>query len=181
MCEKRSSGNRSRKHCRIGKRRHLVAKVRSRNNRASHHAILKALCPTDADQRQTNRRDSRPGTPGHNGHHGTHRTCGSKKELRMYDPHAVIDEPRHYAAHHPGSAQRTDHQQNQDGRHYVSNPGDYRALNRRPRQPIYTYTQCRRHSPREQQSQLARAGQRISTERTDRKVEKRHQHDDWNH
>jgi hypothetical protein len=100
-------------HRRIRQRGNLIAEVGAGNDGTGDHPVGEALRPADAEERDADGRDRRPGTPGHHRNHGADDAGRQEEDFGTDDLDAVVDEGRDHAAHRPGAGDTADEEEDE--------------------------------------------------------------------
>ena len=137
--------------------------------------VAEALGLPDAHQGKADRGDGGPGTADHDRNDGTDDAGRHEEEARRNDLDAVIDEGRDDSADGPGTRNGTNHEEDDDGRGYLSDvvsDGILEDLPRRFKQPD---TQPYADACCYQQDHLAGTQNGVAAENADIEPQQHHQ------
>ena len=168
-------------NCGVGQRRNLIAKICPADNGSGNPSLVETLSLANAHQRHANGGNSGPRTARHHTHHRAQHTCSGKKHIRADDVHTVINHCRHYAAHHPRTAKRSNEQQNHNSHSHTRNVFCDSCLKIAPRHTGINRGNDATHRRRRQQHHLSSTAKRIAAKSANGEHNQRHQHKQRNY
>ena len=172
--------HRCRQHGGVRQGRDLVAEVGARDDGACCPALFEALRLADAHQGDADGGDGGPRAARHDGHQDADDARGGEEEVGMDNLHAVVNQRRDNAAHHPHSAQGADDEQDDDGRGHtrdVVGDGNLEVL---PRDAVESHADECAGGGGEEQRNLAAPVQRVAAEGVYGACQQTHQQHDGN-